>query len=151
MTCEGKSKHRKLTPSRERGNCFQSYKCLINSFATIKMKWPYKSLDVFYNSIQVRQLSQKVASSMEAENGNWSCKLIQIGLFKWFSSHCTTMLVLYIWLFVQPCWIREYDFFMVLEIFLVLEQVFGTTLVLQLCSCDCLTIGSETVNDGTHF
>ena len=35
--------------------------------------------------------------------------------------------------------------------FLVLEQVIGTTLVLQLCSCDCLTIGSETVNDGTRF
>ena len=36
-------------------------------------------------------------------------------------------------------------------IFLVLEQVIGTTLVLRLCSCDCLTIGSETVNDGTRF
>ena len=38
-----------------------------------------------------------------------------------------------------------------LFLFLVLEQVIGTTLVLQLCSCDCLTIGSETVNDGTRF
>ena len=36
-------------------------------------------------------------------------------------------------------------------IFLVLEQVIGTTLVLRLCSCDCLTIGSETIDDGTRF
>ena len=36
-------------------------------------------------------------------------------------------------------------------IFLVLEQVIGTTLALQLCNCDCLTIERDTVNDGTRF
>ena len=35
--------------------------------------------------------------------------------------------------------------------FFVLEQVIRTTMVLQLCSCDCLTIVSETVIDGTRF